>query len=62
MIQLQDTSNVLLPNHILEKQMDKDFVAAIKKYLKVGYPDYEFLYVQGSFAVCLTNKKEGANK
>lgn len=60
MIQIHDTSNVLLPKHILKKQMEKGFVAAIKDYLRIRYPEYEFMYVKGDCAVCLTNKKEGA--
>lgn len=61
MIQFSDLSKVMLPDSILKKQMDKDFVGAIKKYLEVGYPSYEFLYVQGTFAVCLMRKDWGGD-
>ncbi|WAA10308.1 hypothetical protein [Fervidibacillus albus] len=56
MIELQKASKVRLPDSVLQKQLDPDFVQSVKSYLKIGYPNYELLYVQGNFAVCLMNE------
>jgi hypothetical protein len=58
MINLDDIYKVLLPDRILKKRMEKTFIHEVKDYLSKRY-DYEFLYVEGNFAVCIRDKRIG---
>ncbi|MEC1744148.1 hypothetical protein [Schinkia azotoformans] len=42
---------VLLPNKVTNKDNQTDLIQAAKEYME-RYPHYQFLFVEGAYAIC----------
>jgi len=55
MFDLMNAIKVNIPEQTLKKRLSCQFIFEIKSYIKINYPEYEFLFVSKNVAVCKKN-------